>query len=167
MGSHESAQIKFVFPQPEVTLEHTPESPTPSTSHTNLTGLKPAIKTTSPVLREQTDRATQLTIAFSTVSRYFYLLRQSKPLIQGHGRYTTYAGTSVFSRAPTARDVTLEASTTDLAISLAAAQGCICSAQCEGPARDDHAVFEKLWNTTCSILELVLEHSDLGHETFG
>jgi hypothetical protein len=55
----------------------------------------------------------------------------------------------------------------DLAISLAAAQDCIGSAQPEGLARDDLAIFEQLWNTTLLILELVTESSDLDHETFG
>jgi hypothetical protein len=147
--------------------EPTPAILAPSTPYTIPTGLKPAIKTTSPVSVEQNGGITPLMIVLPSVSRYLHLLRRGKTLIQAHGRYTTYAGTSVFSRAPVARDVTTEPSSTDLAISLAAAQDCIGSAQPEGPARDDLAIFEQLWNTTLSILELITEQNDFDHETFG
>jgi hypothetical protein len=118
-----------------------PGGDTPSMSQTHPTGLKPAIKSTKLVPGERDDSVTRSEIALPTVSKYLDLLQQSKFLIQSHGRYTTYAGTTVFSRAPMTRDVTTDTSSMDLAISLAAAQDCIGSAQPEGPARDDLAIF--------------------------
>jgi len=101
------------------------------------------------------------------IQHFLHLLRQSKALIKVHGPYTTYAGTTVFSRAPMTRDATKEPSAKDLALSLTAAQDCINSAQVEGPAKEDLILFKELWDITLLTLDTILEAGNLDHETFG
>lgn len=73
----------------------------------------------------------------------------------------------MFSRAPVAPTTSQKAITKQLALSLAAAQDCVDSAQIEGPAREDLAIFKQLWDTTSIILENVFALGTLDHETFG
>jgi hypothetical protein len=103
----------------------------------------------------------------SIISQFLHLLHQSTSLIQTHGPYTTYTGTTIFSRAPSGKYTSNRASKKDLAISLAAAQDCAGRAQVERPAKDDLTIFQHLWNTTISVLELVLETGELHHEMLG
>ncbi|KAH7082961.1 hypothetical protein BKA63DRAFT_486375 [Paraphoma chrysanthemicola] len=154
-------------PHLEPTPDYTPEGPTPSHSQSNLAQLhevghvRRTIENPSNVLDTENLRA------MPTLARFFHLLCQSKALIEVHGSYTTFAGTTVFSRAPLARNHMTNASAKDIALSLAAAHDSVGSAQIEGPAKDDLAVFKCLWDTTVDMLESLIRNGDLNHETFG
>lgn len=102
-----------------------------------------------------------------TISRFHYLLRHAKVLVHSHGPYTTHANTTVFTRATHPTPKPYGPSSTCMAISLAAAQDCIGSAQVPGPAKEDLHIFKHLWDTTIDILEGVLATGDLDHESFG
>lgn len=102
-----------------------------------------------------------------TIPHFLQLLQQSKALIKAYGRYTTYAGTTVFFRALVANNITKEISSKDLAVSLAAAQGCIYSAQVEGPAKEELYISKQFWDTMVLALEELLEAGDINHETVG
>jgi hypothetical protein len=58
-------------------------------------------------------------------------------------------------------------STKELAVSLAAAQDCIGSAQLDSPAKDDLMIFKHLWDATTALLEDILTTGNLDHESFG
>lgn len=55
----------------------------------------------------------------------------------------------------------------DVAISFAAAQDCIYTAQVDGPAREDLKTFQRLWETTIAVLESLLDASTLDYVTMG
>ena len=103
----------------------------------------------------------------SDIERFFHLLRNAKSLIKVHGPYTTYSGTTVFSRAPIPHESSTVPSVKDIALSLAAAQDSIDSTQPEGPAIDDLALFRRLWETAITILEELFENEELGQDSFG
>lgn len=103
----------------------------------------------------------------SPVSRFAHYSRQTKALVKTHGVYTTYAGTTVFCRAPIAPTPNQKVSTKKLALSLAAAQDCAGTAQIEGPAQEDLCVFKEMWAATKTVLDNILETGNLDHETFG
>jgi hypothetical protein len=167
MESHKPSHPAFVFPQPDITPEYTPEDLTPTASQTDLLASPRTTEVPNMVAEPQLDVTIHSIDDMPIISRFLYLLHQSTTLVNTHGPYTSYAGTTVFSRAPRSRETTNQISKKDLATSLAAAQDCAGSAQVEGPAREDLAVFENLWNTTISVLETVLESGDLHHEIFG
>lgn len=164
MGLPKGSQARFVFPvqemRPEYTPEYTPDNLTPATSHTSLTELEKAITTadSGADLQSHEDRL---------LPRFTRLLDQSKALVDVHGPHTTDAGTSVFARAPIVRNNTAQASNQDFANSLAAAQDCIESAQLDGAAKEDLAIFNRLAQTTTEVLECILDSGDLDHETLG
>jgi hypothetical protein len=110
---------------------------------------------------------TDLADDLPTVPRFMHSFRQCKALVVTHGVYTTYAGTTVFSRAPMERDSTKDATAKELALSFAAAQDCAGSAQIEGVSDEDLDVFRRLWESTIAALETVIEAGNLDHETFG
>jgi hypothetical protein len=110
---------------------------------------------------------TDLADDLPTVPRFMHSFRQCKALVVTHGVYTTYAGTTVFSRAPMERDSTKDATAKELALSFAAAQDCAGSAQIEGVSDEDLDVFRRLWESTIAALETVIEAGNLDHETLG
>lgn len=156
----ESPQTRFVFPAQEMTPEYTPDTPTPATSQISPTELEKA--TTTPdladALQNHDDRL---------LPRFIHLLDESKALAKAHGPHTTYAGTSVFARAPIARKSSEQASSKDFATSLAAAQDCIESAQLDGAAKEDLAIFGRLSQSTNDALEKIIDSGDLDYETLG
>ncbi len=101
------------------------------------------------------------------ISRFHYLLNQSKTLVRSHGPYLTYTNTTVFTRATSALIKPRGPSSRCMAASLAAAQDCVGSAQVPGPAKEDLHIFKHLWETTVELLEGVLVTGDLDHESFG
>ncbi|KAF1845063.1 uncharacterized protein K460DRAFT_102550 [Cucurbitaria berberidis CBS 394.84] len=103
----------------------------------------------------------------SDTARFFHLLRQASSLIRLHGPYTTFSGTTAFSPAPVPPPRTTTASVKDVAVSLAAAQDSIDTAQPEGPAKEDLVLFKHLWETTITILEKLLDGGELDQESFG
>lgn len=103
----------------------------------------------------------------SNHERFFQLLDQVKGRIREHGPYTKYSRTTVFARAPLPRDVEQELSVEDMAFSLAAAQDCCRTAQPEGPVSDDLLLCERLWETTITVLEEILDGGKLDQETYG
>lgn len=101
------------------------------------------------------------------ISRFSYLLRRVEELVQTNGPYTTYAGTTVFTRAPLARSSTKVISTSDLAVSLAAAQDSVGTAQIDRSTQEDSTAFKILWDTAIVVLEDIIQSGDLDHESFG
>ncbi|KAF1957136.1 hypothetical protein CC80DRAFT_390097, partial [Byssothecium circinans] len=103
------------------------------------------------------------------IPRFHHLFAHAKALIRVHGPYTTYAGTTVFTRAPIPRSTKTSKppSLKTIATSFAAAQDSATSAQPAGPSKEDLQVFNLLWSTTIDILEQILEDGELGHEVFG
>ncbi|KAF2830845.1 hypothetical protein CC86DRAFT_283953 [Ophiobolus disseminans] len=101
------------------------------------------------------------------IPHFLELLHQSKALIETHGPYTTHPNTTVFQRAPISRNSAKEVSAKVFASSLATAQDCMNSAQAEGPAIHDLALFKELWDATLVALREILEIGNLDHETFG
>lgn len=102
-----------------------------------------------------------------TISKFYNLLEHSKALIGLYGPYTTHPNTTVFTRAARPTSQPCGPSSRCMAISLAAAQDSIGSAQETGPAKDDLRVFKHLWDATVDVLEEVLSTGDLDHESFG
>lgn len=167
MEPRESELVHFVFPPSATTPEYTPDSLTPSSSHANLSDLLPGVDHSESHLAGLLDEQFKLKDGLSAVPYFRKILGKAQGLIRVHGPYTTYAGTSVFSRAPAARDKTKELSIEEITDSLAAAQDCISGAQQEGYGRDDLAMFQNLWRITVSILEAISRTGDLDHETLG
>jgi hypothetical protein len=141
MEPQKLAHVRFIFPQPDNTPDHTPESFTPVPSHTSVPELSHAAETSGPVAHALKSEDIDIPDDEPLLSRYSHLLSRSKALISIHGPYTTYSGTTIFTRAPIVRDSSEKMSTKDFAVSLAAAQDCIYSAQVDGPAREDLATF--------------------------
>jgi hypothetical protein len=167
MESRKSPHATFIFPQRDMTPHDTPQSLTPTESQIDLPALAPKSAAPGMVAEPQSNETVSSVDDMPLIPRFFHLLNESKALIYAHGPYTNFAGTTVFSRAPTERDTKIQVSKKDLAISLAAAQDCAGSAQLGGPAKDDLAVFEHLWNTTIKVLEMILVSCQLHHEMFG
>jgi hypothetical protein len=167
MESRKSPHVTFVFPQRDMTPHDTPQSLTPTESQIDLPALAPKSAAPGMVAEPQSNETVSSVDDMPLIPRFFHLLNESKALVYTHGPYTNFAGTTVFSRAPTERDTNIQVSKKDLAISLAAAQDCAGSAQLGGPAKDDLAVFEDLWNTTIEVLEMILVSCQLHHEMFG
>jgi hypothetical protein len=103
----------------------------------------------------------------SIPARFFYLLQHANILIQQYGPYTTFTGTTVFTRTHQMRPRLNQPSMKELATSLAAAQDSIGSAQLNSPAKDDLMIFKHLWDATTALLEDILEAGNLDHESFG
>lgn len=170
MEQHGKELVRFVFPPPATTPEYTPDTLTSSSSSTNLSDL-----TTTPVdnyesqshLAELLEETLKFKDGLASIPHFRRILRQAQTLLHAHGPYTTYAGTSVFSRAPIARDDTRALSVEEIANSLAAAQDCIGSAQPEGPAQIDLALFEHLWRMTVSIIETITRTGEIDHVNLG
>jgi hypothetical protein len=154
-------------PSAENTPDHTPESFTPASSHTSVPGLSHAAETFDPVAHALKSEDIDIPDDEPLLSRRSRLLLRSQALISIHGPYTTYSGTTIFTRAPLVRDSSGEMSTKDSAVSLAAAQDCIYSAQVDGPAREDLAAFERLSETTIEVPEILLNTADLDYITMG
>jgi hypothetical protein len=167
MESRKSPHDTFVFPQRDMTPHDTPQSLTPTESQIDLPALAPKIAAPGVVAEPQSDEIVSSVDDMPLIPRFFHLLNESKTLVYAHGPYTNFAGTTVFSRAPVKCHTKRGLSTKRLAISLAAAQDCAGSAQLGGPAKDDIAVFERLWNTTIELLEMILVSCQLHHEMFG
>lgn len=102
----------------------------------------------------------------SNIERFFHLLRTANSLIGHYGPHTTFSGTTVFTRAPVPRPSTTVPLPEEVALSLAAAQDSINSAQPKGPSNDDLLLFTHLWETTITLLEQLLETEDLDQESF-
>jgi hypothetical protein len=167
MEPQKLAHIKFIFPRPENPPEHTPESPTPATSHINLPELPHTVETPNPATDTRENEDIKFVDDEHPLSRFSRLLQQSKDLITIYGPYTTYSGTTIFTRAPLIRDSSEDLSTKDFATSVAAAQDCIYSAQVDGPAREDLATFERLSETTIQVLEMLLNTDDIDYIIMG
>ncbi|KAJ8115519.1 hypothetical protein OPT61_g2842 [Boeremia exigua] len=101
------------------------------------------------------------------ISRFHYLLKHSRILINSHGPYMTHPNTTVLTRARRASAKSYGPSSKCMARSLAAAQDCIGSVQVPGPAKEDLHIFKHLWDTTVELLEDILATGDLDHESFG
>jgi hypothetical protein len=157
----------MIGPHPELTPDYTPQGLTPAPSQSNLALLQEATLPPSPVADPSNQLCVHALENMPIIPRFLHLLRQSKALIEAHGPHTTFTGTTVFSRAPLARNRTKDVSTKDFALSLAAAQDSAGSAQIDGPAKEDLAVFRYLWDTTVEVLESTIGTGDLDHETFG
>jgi hypothetical protein len=167
MERHKLPQALFVFPPPDMTLQDTPKELTPTSSQISSPALPPATTAPDMVAESYLEEIARSVDEMPLISRFFYLLDQTKSLVSTHGPYTSYSGTTVFSRAPVASDRPNQVSKKCLAISLAAAQDCAGSAQVDGPAKDDLAVFKDLWETTIAVLEKILVSCELHHENFG
>jgi hypothetical protein len=153
--------------QEQSTPEHTPKSLTPVKSRINLDYLQKSAQQGRPLAASTDIIDFQHVDSLPTIPRYHNLLRQARTLVQAHGRHTTQAGTTIFTRAPVARDSTKQPTAKDLAVSLAAAQDSIGVAHLDGPAKDDLAVFKRLWDTTVDLLEEMIRSGDLSLEAFG
>ncbi|KAF1941295.1 hypothetical protein EJ02DRAFT_348045 [Clathrospora elynae] len=103
----------------------------------------------------------------SNIERFLHLQRHAKLLVGTYGQYTTYSKTTVFARAHNPRKEYQEPTITELALSLAAAQDSLNSAQPDGPARDDLLLFQCLWEITIIVLEDILARGSLEQESFG
>ena len=103
----------------------------------------------------------------STTARFVHLLQHSNTLIQRNGPYTTFIDTTVFTRTRQAQPRLNAPSTKELAVSLAAAQDSIGTAQLDSPAKEDLMIFKHLWDATTALLDDVLEAGNLDHESFG
>jgi hypothetical protein len=160
MESCDPVHSKVIAPYSDTTLDCIPESLTFSGLQTNLSNVLPAKGLHGPGPEGMIDDD------ISSVQRFSHLLDQSKSLIQNYGPYTALASTKSFSRAPARRDFMSNFSEEDIARSFAAAQKCK-GAQQVGDTKCDLATFESLWNTTLSVLDLVLGTGDLDHGTFG
>ncbi|KAF2025882.1 hypothetical protein EK21DRAFT_103589 [Setomelanomma holmii] len=150
----------------EPTLDYTSDALTPSHSQTKLARLPEIVQPVGPVERLWNRLCLEVVEDLPKVTRFLHLSRQSKALIKAHGPHTTFAGTTVFSRAPLAHDCAKDVSVREFALSLAAAQDSIGTAQLNGPAKEDLAIFECLWSTTVDLLESMISTGDLDHETF-
>jgi hypothetical protein len=102
----------------------------------------------------------------TNIERFFHLLRHAKLLVERNGPYAIHRGTTVFTRAlsPHPRK---DPSTKDLALSLAAAQDSMNSAQPSGPANSELDLFINLWETIITVLEEILARGSLPQEAFG
>ncbi|RAR01793.1 integral membrane protein [Stemphylium lycopersici] len=109
------------------------------------------------------------TAQLNNAERFLRLLQYSKALVAQNGPYTTAPGTAVLLRASQLRvhrdDEAL--STAEFALSLAAAQGSISSAQPDGPEKDDLLLFNRFWETAVAVLEEILSPGSLPQESFG
>jgi hypothetical protein len=103
----------------------------------------------------------------STTARFVCLLQHTNTLIQRNGPYTTFIDTTVFTRTRQAHPRTNPPSTKEFAVSLAAAQDSIGTAQLDSPAKEDLMIFKHLWDATTALLDDVLEAGNLDHESFG
>jgi hypothetical protein len=103
----------------------------------------------------------------STTARFFYLLQHANSLIQCNGPYTTFVDTTVFTRTRQTQPRMNAPSTKELAVSLAAAQDSIGTAQLDSPAKEDLMIFKHLWDATTALLDDMLEAGNLDHESFG
>jgi hypothetical protein len=103
----------------------------------------------------------------SNIERFLHLWQHTKLLVEKYGPYTTLAGTTVFIRASGVDEVVKDPPIVRLALSLAAAQDCVNSAQPDGPVKDDLLLFKRLWETSITILEEILARGSLPQETFG
>jgi hypothetical protein len=157
----------FLFPSPDMTPQDTPEELTPTLSQFDSRALSTTTTTPNMVAEPRIDGIACSVDNMPMISRFFHLLDRSKALVYAYGPHTTYASTTVFSQAPAAHDTPNRVLIKDLAISLATAQDCAGSAQVEGPAKDDLAVFNKLWDTTIVVLETITVSCELHHENFG
>jgi hypothetical protein len=155
----------MIGPHPELTPDYTPQGLTPAPSQSNLALLQEATLPPSPVADPSNQLCVHALENMPIIPRFLHLLRQSKALIEAHGPHTTFTGTTVFSRAPLARNRTKDVSTKDFALCLAAAQDSAGSAQIDGPSKEDLTVFRYLWDTTVEVLELTIGTGDLDHET--
>lgn len=156
-----------MYPHLAMTIEHMPNSPT-SAHHPNV------LEFSYPPVPEVglPDEPRSIMDAYrknnaSAIPRFLHLLKHSKLLVATNGVYTTYAGTTVFSRAPLPPTNQEEPTIREIALSLAAAQDCANSAQVEGPAEEDLTVFKQLWEATIEVVDSVLETGNLDHETLG
>ncbi|KAF2643612.1 hypothetical protein P280DRAFT_379435, partial [Massarina eburnea CBS 473.64] len=103
------------------------------------------------------------------VPRFFHLLVHVKSLISSYGPYTTYAGTTVFTRAPIPRSTKKSKPPSDftLATSFAAAQDSVKSAQPDSPSKQDLQAFSLLWTATREVMEKITADGSLSQEVFG
>jgi hypothetical protein len=101
------------------------------------------------------------------IERCFHLWQHTKSLVEKYGPYTTLADTTVFVRASGVSEAIKDPPIVRLALSLAAAQDCVNSAQPDGPAKDDLLLFTRLWETTIAIMENILARGSLPQEDFG
>jgi hypothetical protein len=110
--------------------------------------------------------ALEATSSMTNIERFLHLLQYTKLLVGRYGPYTTHRGTTVFTHALNPHP-SKDPSTTDLALSLAAAQDSMNSAQPSGPANFDLDLFIHLWETTVAVLEEILARGSLPQEAFG
>jgi hypothetical protein len=165
MELYSSSYDRKAVVKPELTPKHISEGLTCAIPQVNITELQHVFAPPTPDPCLDTD----ILVADKspTVLRFWNLLSQSKFLIDVHGPHTSYIGTTVFSRAPLARDRAKEVSNKDFAVSLAVAQDCAGCAQLDSPAKEDLASFTQLWESAISALEKAIETGDLGHEILG